>query len=222
MLAQQVLPEAGQHKMLPRRRLGGSQAPNYVLSITGNTLIREAVLCPKLCPVFCSTIQVLLKIQTSLGGEPSGWPISKSKWRTSLVVQWLILCASTAGSMALIPSQGSSACCMVWAKKKSMNSPTSLFLHRASQVVAGMQKLRVWGGLEGWGKEWMQADLIPNSTQLTNLLPASYQKKAKRSKTQQTACQTGVWLSNAFSDTNSSNELKYSELFWLRFPPLLL
>ena len=172
MLAQQVLPEAGQHKMLPRRRLGGSQAPNYVLSITGNTLIREAVLCPKLCPVFCSTIQVLLKIQTSLGGEPCGWPISKSKWRTSLVVQWLILCASTAGGMALIPSQGSSACCMVWAKKKSMNSPTSLFLHRASQVVAGMQKLRVWGGLEGWGKS--ECKLIPPPTppsSLTSCLP---------------------------------------------------
>ena len=38
--------------------------------------------------------------------------------QTSLVVQWLILCASTAGGMALIPGQGSSACCMVWRKKK--------------------------------------------------------------------------------------------------------
>lgn len=32
-----------------------------------------------------------------------------------------------------------------------MNSLVSLFLHWASQVVAGMQKLRVWGAGEGVG-----------------------------------------------------------------------
>ena len=57
VLAQQVLPETGQHKVLSLRRLGGSQAPNYPLSTTGNTLIREAVLWAKLCPIFCSTIR---------------------------------------------------------------------------------------------------------------------------------------------------------------------
>ena len=153
MLTQQVLPEAGQHKMLPLRRLGGSQAPNYVLSITGNTLITEAVLCAKLCPVFCSTIQVLLKIQASLGGKACGWPISKSKWRTSLVVQWLILCASTAGGMALIPGQGSSACCMVWRKKK-VNEFTNFSLP-SQGIPNGSRNAEVKsvGRLGGLGKE---------------------------------------------------------------------
>ena len=161
MLAQQVLPEAGQHKMLPLRCLGGSQASNYVLSITGHTLIREAVLCAKLCPVFCSTIQVLLKIQASLGGEGCGWPISKSKWRTSLVVQWLILCASTAGGMALIPGQGSSACCMVWRKKK-VNEFTS-FSAPSQNIPNGSRNAEIKSveRLGGLGKEWMQADATP-------------------------------------------------------------
>ena len=35
---------------------------------------------------------------------------------TSLVVQWLRLCASTAGGEGLIPGQGSSSCCVVRSK----------------------------------------------------------------------------------------------------------
>lgn len=193
MLAQQVLPEAGQQKMLPLRRLGGSQAPNYVLSITGNTLIREAVLCAKHCPVFCSSIQVLLKIQASLGGEARGWRISKSKWKTSPMVQWLILCASLqAWLWSLVREVLHAAWCSQ--KKKQSNSPISLFLHRAGSRNAEIKSV---GRLGGLGKDWMQVDPTPNPTQLTNLLPASYQEKAKRSKTQQTTCQTGVGLSNA-------------------------
>ena len=38
--------------------------------------------------------------------------------RTSLVVQWLRLCASTAGGENMIPDGGSFACCTVRPKKK--------------------------------------------------------------------------------------------------------
>ena len=41
--------------------------------------------------------------------------------RTSLVVQWLRLRASTAGGMGLIPGWGSFACCAVWPNKKTKN-----------------------------------------------------------------------------------------------------
>ena len=44
------------------------------------------------------------------------YPEIRSLW-TSLVVQWLTLCASTAGGTGSIPDQGRSACRTVWPKK---------------------------------------------------------------------------------------------------------
>ena len=51
------------------------------------------------------------------------WFIQQArKFRTSLIIQWLRLSTSTAGSMSLISSQGSSACCNLLKKKKQGNS----------------------------------------------------------------------------------------------------
>ena len=44
--------------------------------------------------------------------------INTGLFRTSLVVQWLRVSASTAGVVGLIPGWGSSACHVVWPKKK--------------------------------------------------------------------------------------------------------
>ena len=186
MLAQQVLPEAGQQKMLPLRRLGGSQAPNYVLSITGNTLIREAVLCAKHCPVFCSSIQVLLKIQASLGGEARGWRISKSKWKTSPMVQWLILCASLQAWLWSLVREVLHAAWCSQKKSKSIHQ----FLCSFTGQVAGMQKLRVWGGLEGWEKR--ECKLIPPPTppsSLTSCLPHTRKRQRRVKPSRQLARQ---------------------------------
>ena len=54
------------------------------------------------------------KWKRTLGSEVQKWGCR----RTSLVVQWLKLWASTAGGVSSIPGQGSSTCCDVVKKKK--------------------------------------------------------------------------------------------------------
>ena len=78
--------------------------------------------------------------------------IKKEKNGTSLVVQWLRLCASNAGGMGSIPGWGSSACHVVWPKKKKkkkekngncfLKTPTSSHLFRFADVspVLGMKR----------------------------------------------------------------------------------
>ena len=44
--------------------------------------------------------------------------------RTSLVVQWLRLCPSTAGDTGSIPGRGSSTCCVVWSKTTTTTKTT--------------------------------------------------------------------------------------------------
>ena len=68
----------------------------------------EAFLQPHMQPQ-CKTFSELL---WGLGSS------FKSKPRTSLVVQWLGLHASTAEGVSCIPDWGSSACCAVWPKRK--------------------------------------------------------------------------------------------------------
>ena len=45
--------------------------------------------------------------------------------RTSLVVQWLRLCPSTAGDTGSIPGRGSSTCCVVWSKTTTTTTKTT-------------------------------------------------------------------------------------------------
>ena len=58
-------------------------------------------------------------------GDPAVLREQTKQWRTSLVVQWLILCVSTAGGLGLIPSWRSSACLAVWPKRGGETMETS-------------------------------------------------------------------------------------------------
>ena len=61
-------------------------------------------------------------------GKKRPWVIFKSlPFRTSLVVQWLRLHASSAGGMGLIPVRETSACHVVWQKKSALFQPSALF-----------------------------------------------------------------------------------------------
>ena len=50
--------------------------------------------------------------------------LNNTENRTSLVVQWLRLCPSTARDMGSIPSRGSSPCCVVWSKTTTTTKTT--------------------------------------------------------------------------------------------------
>ena len=47
---------------------------------------------------------------------------NNTETRTSLVVQWLRLCPSTAGHVGSMPGRGSSTCCVVWSKTTTTNN----------------------------------------------------------------------------------------------------
>ena len=60
--------------------------------------------------------------------------VSNTENRTSLVIQWLRLCPSTAGGMGSIPGQGSSTSCVVWSKTTTTTT-TKLKQNKAKQKI---------------------------------------------------------------------------------------
>ena len=97
---------------------------------------------------------------TSRGTEHSGWGRKISRWkcRTSLVVQWLRILASTARGIGLIPGREDPVCRKVWPKKKKKDGNVGkscilLILH-VNWIYLGIRNRKPMKGF-GQGGGWL-------------------------------------------------------------------
>ena len=109
--------------------------------------------------------------------------------RTSLVVQWLGLWASTAGDMSSIPGQGSSTCCGSVAKKREEEMalrlwkeelPPKIMKSKTCSPQWVLQTLQPVAGIAevGW--------FLPKLEKLTSFIPTTPQPSHRH-------CRAGWW-----------------------------